>query len=86
MFFMSIVTVLPPPDDAAVLEVPVLLPDAAGVLEDDVEVDELELPQPAAARANTASTGRTMRFMSTWDDVIALILPVEGRGGWGRGR
>jgi hypothetical protein len=73
MFFMSIVTVLPPPDDA-VLEVPVL----AGV--DGVDdVLSLELPQPAAASANTASMMSPMRFMPTWDDVMRLILPVEGR-------
>src|SRR3954471_6637320 len=83
MFFMSIVTVLPlpeavPPD--AVLVAGAARPDDRG------RDEELELPQPAAASATATSSGRANRFMCTPDDVMALILPVGGPRGWGRGR
>jgi hypothetical protein len=76
MFFMSMVTVLPPE-----LVLFAVLVAGAAWLDEGVEDDEplLELPQPAAASASTASRGSAKRFMSRWDDVMRLILPVEGR-------
>jgi hypothetical protein len=78
MFFMSIVTVPPLPLELVLFAVLVA---GAAWLDEGVDDDELllELPQPAAASASTASRGSPKRFMSTWDDVMALILPVEGR-------